>query len=612
MKKILALVLALALLLSAVPVSAVEKASTMVVTGGWLRLRSAPGYDAETISSYFTGTEVTVLGLANDWYHVRTPDGLTGYMHSDYLAKPDGSTSGSGGSGAAENADPNPAPQQATVTSSNGMGVKLRTGPSTGYGVIMVVPVGTVVTILLEGEQWHYVRVGDKMGYMMAQFLSTGATLQPTGYLARVTSTNGYGVRLRSGPGTGYDVLGVYSVGTEVTVLEYGSTWCKIRVGSRTGYMMTQFLTTSQVVATVQSVSLNITSPRMGDVLTANVQPAYATVTYRWTDANGNLLSTAPSYAVTAADVGRRIRVTVTGTGMYSGSARSSLTKAVVYNAALTGVYLDNTAPTVGQTITATVQPSGATADYAWYRSDGSYLGSGRSYRVTGSDVGYMIYCKATGNGGYTGSVYSAYTGMVIYTTTNVALSGTVQLPSKAKAGETLTASVSLNAPSSAVTYVWTIDGEELNGASGRSIFLDSTMVGRTVKVRAVAASGSGYTGTVKSNGCKVQAAAAAPTQLSGTVSIPYSAVAGEVITADLYLNSGAVSYQWYLNGSRISGATGHQLTLNNAMVGGSVYVVATAADSDFTGSVTSNACSVQGASSAPPASRTDLIFIQR
>ena len=612
MKKILALVLALALLLSVAPVSAVEKASTMVVTGGWLRLRSAPGYDAETIGSYFTGTEVTVLGLANEWYHVRTPDGLTGYMHSDYLAKPDGSTSGSGGSGAAENADPNPAPQQATVTSSNGMGVKLRTGPSTGYGVIMVVPVGTVVTILLEGEQWHYVRVGDKMGYMMAQFLSTGATLQPTGYLARVTSTNGYGVRLRSGPGTGYGVLGVYSVGTEVTVLEYGSVWCKIRVGSRIGYMMTQFLTTSQVVATIQSVSLNITSPRMGDVLTANVQPAYATVTYRWTDANGNLLSTAPSYAVTAADVGRRIRVTVTGTGMYSGSARSSLTQAVAYNAALTGVYLDNTAPTVGQTITATVQPSGATADYAWYRSDGSYLGSGRSYRVTGSDVGYMIYCKATGNGGYTGSVYSAYTGMVIYTTANVALNGTVQLPSKAKAGETLTATVSLNAPSSAVTYVWTVDGEELNGASGRSIFLDSTMVGRTVRVRAVAVSGSGYTGTVKSNGCNVQAAAAAPTQLSGTVSIPYSAVAGEVITADLYLNSGAVSYQWYLNGSRISGATGHQLTLNNAMVGGSVYVVATAADSDFTGSVTSNACSVQGASSAPPASRTDLIFIQR
>lgn len=612
MKRILALVLTLALLLGAAPVHATEteKASTMVVTGGWLRLRAEPAFDAETIGSYMTGTEVTVLAIVNEWYQVRTPDGLTGYMYGDYLVKPVSGTTGGGGSSATE--DPGPAPQQATVVSSNGMGVKLRTGPSTGYGVIMVVPVGTVVTILLEGDQWHYIRVGDKMGYMMAQFLSTGADVQPGGYLARITSPNGYGVRLRSGPGTGYDVIGFYSVGTEVTVLEYGATWCKIRVGSRVGYMMTQFLTTSQVVATVQSVKLNITAPDMGDVLTAIVTPAYATVTYRWTDGNGTLLSTAPSYAVTAADVGRRIRVTVTGTGMYSGSAKSSLTSAVSYNAALTGVYLDNTAPTVGQTVTATVQPEGATASYAWYRSDGSYLGSGSKYRVTGSDVGYMIYCKATGTGAYTGTVYSSYTGMVVYTATTIALNGTISLPSTAEAGEKITANVYLNAPSSSVTYVWTVGNQEITGVNGKSLTLDSSMVGRKVKVKAVALSGSGYTGTVTSNACTVEAAYVAPTQLTGTVEIPYSAYAGEVITADLYLNSAAVTYQWYLNGSKISGATGHQLTLNNAMAGGSVYVVVKADDSEFTGSVTSNVCSVQGTYSEPPASRTDLIFHTR
>ena len=33
--------------------------------------------------------------------------------------------------------------------------------------------------------------------------------------------------------------------GTAVEVLEEGDTWCKVRIGSRTGYMMTQFLSDS-------------------------------------------------------------------------------------------------------------------------------------------------------------------------------------------------------------------------------------------------------------------------------------------------------------------------------------------------------------------------------
>lgn len=605
MKRILAIVLMLALLACSVPAGATEEApAVMVVTGGWLRLRANPGFDAPTIGSYYTGTEVAVLDIVNEWYQVRTPDGMVGYMLGDYLA--DATANMSGGGGAVVESDAAQNQKQATVVSSNGMGVKLRTGPSTGYGVIMVVPVGTVATILLEGEQWHYVRIGDKMGYMMAQYLSTGESVTPSGYLARVWSTNGYGVKLRTGPGTGYDVLGVYSVGTEVTVLEYGATWCKIRVGSRIGYMMTQFLTTSQVLATIQSVSLNKTAPAMGDVLTATVRPAGATVTYRWTDANGSLLSTASSYTVGAYDVGRRIRVTVTGTGLYSGSAQSALTSAVTYSAALTGVTLSSAYPVVGATITATVQPAGATATYAWYRSDGTYLAAGSSYRVTSGDVGYMIYCRATGTGSYTGQVYSSYTNPVTYTASANTISGTLQLPMTAAAGTTITANASLNVTGPMVSYTWLVDDEEYYGASGRTLTLDASMVGSTVKVRATAMGGSGYTGSITSNGCTVTAAPVAPTPLSGTVSIPATAAVGEVIRAQLYLNSGSVTYNWFLDGNRISGANGDALTLNSAMAGRSVYCIVTAADSDFTGTVMSNSCYVQPTAPSAPAPDPD------
>ena len=80
----MALVLILGMVM--VPVETAKAASTTAtVKGGWLRLRAEASFDAETISSYFTGTVVTVQGSIGKWYRVTAPDGRTGYMYSDYL-----------------------------------------------------------------------------------------------------------------------------------------------------------------------------------------------------------------------------------------------------------------------------------------------------------------------------------------------------------------------------------------------------------------------------------------------------------------------------------------------------------------------------------------------
>lgn len=175
-------------------------ATTATVKGGWLRLREYASFDAATISSYYTGTVVTVLGTTGKWFRVTAPDGLTGYMYGDYLTV---KRPGSGGvAGGFENI-------KAKVVSSNGLGVRLRIGPGTAYDILAVYPVGTDATILRSGDTWHYVRIGNNTGYMMSQFLSSEQGDSAASYTAYVTSGNGLGVRLRKGPGTSYGVLGL-------------------------------------------------------------------------------------------------------------------------------------------------------------------------------------------------------------------------------------------------------------------------------------------------------------------------------------------------------------------------------------------------------------------
>ena len=244
-RKLTALILAAALILvSMIPCGAALADQTGTVHGGWLILRGAPSFNGAILASYPNGTVVTVTGKTGAWYSVRTADGKIGYMYSDYL-----SVSGGGGGGTVPTGT-------AYVTSSNGLNVRLRSGPGTGYSILASYAPGTQCSILSSGRNWCRIQVGNLIGYMMTKFLSTSPvnpvtpvppSPQPgTEYQVYVTSQNGKGVNMRSGPGKGFQSIGFYSVGTPAWMVTRGSTWSYIRVGSRYGYMMTQFLTTSE------------------------------------------------------------------------------------------------------------------------------------------------------------------------------------------------------------------------------------------------------------------------------------------------------------------------------------------------------------------------------
>ena len=480
MKRFLAVLLVAVMLMSILPATSMA-ASYATVVGGWLRLRSAPNFNAATITSYYTGTQVQIISSSGGWYKVQTPDGRIGYMYGDYLRV--------GGS--------IPSEGTAYVTSYNGYGVRLRTGPGTGYRIIRTYAVGTPVTVLERGTYWSRISIGGTVGYMMSQFLHFGSDYPDDGNVlcyATIWSSNGYGVRLRTGPSKSYSKIGVYSVGTKVAVLQKGAVWDRIRVGSRVGWMMNEFLIYHENNE-VTSVTLNNYMPVVGSVLSMQaISPSTATVSYEWL-VGGVLKSTNTTYTVDANDVGKTIQLRVTGTGSYKGTVTSAATNAVVSNTVLTGVTLNTIAPVVGDVMTATLNPAGASVIYAW-KVGGYQVSNAATYTVTANDVGKQIELIVTGTGVYSGTQSSGLTAAV--SASRAIADVTIRNETNPTAGAAPSVGDKLTAvPSPAqatVTYQWKRDGAAISGATSASYTVAAEDEGHKLSVT-VTGTGS-YTGT--------------------------------------------------------------------------------------------------------------------
>lgn len=650
------LTLALLLTVAVIPAAHADDYATAVVKGGWLRLRDGATTDAKTISAYFTGTTVTILGGSGAWYHVLTPDGKTGYMHSGYLTITGSITGGQ----LAENT-------AATVTSSNGKTVRLRSGPSTQYSIIASYAVGTPLTVLTTGDTWCKVRINGRTGYMMTEFIKTDAGSNGSvagGYTAYVVSGNGKGVVLRSGPAKSYDVLATYnvgqmvtvisygstwcqvsinglggymmseflstvkpentgstsgsassysayvtsqngkgvrmrmgaskifptiatySVGTKVTVLEYGKEWCKIRIGSNTGYMMTEFLTTSPASSVVTAVKVSAASADPGDTLYTQVTPSDASVTYEWFNDKGVQVGTGSSYTIKESDLGRKIRVCVTGVSGTTGTAVSGWTTvqnyvSLVYQ--LKEITISDTTPTVGQNLTATLKPAGATATISWFRENGVLVGSGSTYTVRSSDVGYKLYAWADGTDQTTGDVTSAHTAAV-----TEAASATIVLQSVAisdttpTVGDTLTATLSPGNASAAFT--WRSSAGHILGY-GSSYKVTENDVGSSIYVYA---NGTGTTsGSVVSNlTSPVQAAVSTTVRIDGVTLNDLSPTVGQTLYVTLEPQNASATFTWYRDDDKIL-STNAYYTVQAEDLGHSLYVWVQGTNGTF-GSATS------------------------
>jgi len=249
--KIFAAVLVFSMCLT---VSAFAESGT--VTGSDVNFRSGPGTNYSVIDCLDKGTSLTVEDRSDSsWYKV-TYNGKTGFIFANYVSVTE------------ETSAPTQVVSEGTPGYINAMYVRFRSGPSTGYSVLGSYNTGTQLTILGLNGEWTYVTINGTNGYVFSRYVSANGTSsqqteetvveqpQPTPQptpeptpevsVTPTEQTNGHitgdYVRFRSGPGTGYSIIGTYNRNTSITITGTSGDWTQATVDGKSGYVFSQYV----------------------------------------------------------------------------------------------------------------------------------------------------------------------------------------------------------------------------------------------------------------------------------------------------------------------------------------------------------------------------------
>ncbi len=206
-------------------------------TSGSLNLRETPSLEGTILLNIPEGESVVVTEKGDPFCAVRY-EGVSGFAMKQYLVF-------------AGEELPEEEPvitAKAQVTTQSGS-LNMRTQGKTGSTILCTIPQYTVIDVITKGDTWSRVKYAGYDGYVMTSFLTfitdantPAPTQDPNTNLAQVTTLSG-SLNLRKSASSGATILTTIPKGEKVTVLEKGSTWCKVIYLGKTGYVMTQYLT---------------------------------------------------------------------------------------------------------------------------------------------------------------------------------------------------------------------------------------------------------------------------------------------------------------------------------------------------------------------------------
>ena len=391
------------------------------------------------------------------------------------------------------------------------------------------------------------------------------------------------GVAISSATTSTYTLVNV-DMGTKISV--------KV-TGSKSGYASSS--KTSVATTTVAGRTLKAATPTISG--TAQVAKKLTADPGKWTDgasftyqwnADGTAIknATKSTYTLKAAELGKTITVTVTG----SKTGYETLPKTSVATTKVLAGTLTTATPTisgtvkVGSTLTASpgVWTSGTVFTYQWLADGKAVKNATKStYTLKAADLSKAITVKVTGSkAGYESvSKTSAKTSVVAKGTLTTA---TPKIDGTVKVGSTLTAVAGQWTSGTTFTYRWYSSGKAIRGATAASFVLTADQLGEPITVK-VTGSKDGYA-TVSKTSAKTSVVAkgtltsVAPT-ISGTVKV------GSTLTVSRgkWTSGTTFKYQWYASGKAIKGATSTTFVLTADQLGEPITVKVTGSKDGYT-----------------------------
>ncbi len=154
--------------------------------------------------------------------------------------------------------------------------LNLREDATTQSDVIGKYGWGTEVLVKGVSGDWSYVEVGGQSGYMYSKYLGEQGETNVGAYV----KTNTRGLNLRTSPNG--DIITSYPRGTKVTILATDGAWSKVSVDGKTGYMLSQWLSSKKPASGSTSGSVSsigaavVANPKDTQVLFLRSEPSVA------------------------------------------------------------------------------------------------------------------------------------------------------------------------------------------------------------------------------------------------------------------------------------------------------------------------------------------------